>query len=263
MQKLLINLGLVVAVALLAMPGISQADYVVAPGFDLFKTDTAYLNLGSGPIPFEGVPLGTHDFGGLVGSAGTGDTDTIIQRIGEASVAGSGLSDEISIEIVALQLVSVVPIDVGEGSDYHYATLQTATASTGTVDITFDSEAGGFFDSIFTVYFDLRIGALDGPILFSGSKTFTSSGNPWARDPVDGLAVKILAANYLLKDGFVPDQDFWAPTAQHDAGDGSEHNVSTGKHYAIPTVSEWGMIVMTLLVVTAGVVVIRKRRLAV
>lgn len=213
---------------LIAGSSVSQAGYVVEMGHDLFRTDTAYLNLGSGPIPFEGVPLGTFDWSGTTwDNEDLGNTDTIIERKGAAVTGGSGeTAPPIPIELVALQLVSVDPIDVGAGLGFHYATLQAGTPSTGTMDITFDDELGGSFASFFDVFFDLRIGALDGPILFSGFKTFTSTGVAWAREPTDPDAIKLDGINYLL-DGGTISEDFWPPVGVHDAGDGSQHIVST------------------------------------
>lgn len=263
MRKLLTSLGLVVAVAVSATPGISQADYIIEPGFDLFKTDSANINLPVlGIEPFQGVPLVSYDFGGSAGVKSTGNTDTIVQRIDQASVAGPGNNDVIDIEIVALQLKSVTEINLGAGSDYHYATLQSGPTSSGTADISFISQDAGVFDSNFTVYFDIRIGSLTGTILASASKTFTATNVPWAREPTDDRAIRILTVNYQLKGDNTTDRDFWAPSAQHDAGDGSEHNVSTGIHDdIIPTVSEWGLIIMALLLVTAGaIMIIRQRR---
>ncbi len=261
MRKLLTSLGLVVAVAVSATPGISQADYIIEPGFDLFKTDSANINLpGLGIVPFQGVPLVSYDFGGSAGVQIIGNTDTIVERMDQASVASPDNNDVIDIEIVALQLRSVDKINLGPGSDYHYATLQSGPTSSGTADISFFSQDAGVFDSNFTVYFDIRKGSLTGPILASASKTFTATNVPWAREPTDNRAIKIPTVNYLLN-GSTTDRDFWPPSAQHDAGDGSEHNVSTGIHeIIIPTVSEWGLIIMAVLLLTAGAVVIMRRR---
>lgn len=259
MRKLFISLGLVVAVAVSATPGISQADYIIEPGFDLFKTVTANINLpGLGIVPFQGVPLVSYDFEGSAGVKNTGNTDTIVERINQASVAGPAQNDVIAIEIVALQLKSVNQINLGAGLGYHYATLQSASTSSGTADINFISQNAGVFDSNFTVYFDIRFGSLTGTILASASKTFTATNVPWAREPIDDLAIKIPTVNYLLN-GSTPDRDFWPPTAQHDAGDGSQHNVSTGISIVIPTVSEWGLIIMAVLLLTVGAVAIQRR----
>lgn len=213
---------------LFATSSVSQASLEASAGWDTFMTSTAYLNLGSGPIAFEGVSLGTYDFGGTIGSQNTGDVDTIVKRIDPASVAGDGLTDTIDIEIVALQLVSVGQLDLGAGLDYHFATLQTGQSSGGTMDITFDDADGGTFDSFFDVYFDLRIGSVTGTILFSGSKTFTSSDIEWERGPVDDLLVpEIDNVNRYLAGPGDRSEDFWVPSAFHDAGDGSTHTVST------------------------------------
>lgn len=218
-RLVLASLFVLIAGSIVSQAGITEA----GAGYDLFETEEAVLELGgSGPIPFEGVPLETFDFGGTVGVLDTGNADTIVQRIDPATVPSDGQTDTINIEIVALQLVSVDPIDIGGGMGHHFATLQTGVPSTGTMDITFDNQDGGTFDSLFDVFFDLRFGALDGPILYSGSKTFSAADVIWGREPLDLAAIMLDGINYLL-DGLTIGADFWAPTALHNADDGSVH----------------------------------------
>ena len=195
------------AAVVLAGPGAAQADpIVVSAGWDLFVTQDGTSFQG---VAFEGVPLGTFDFGGTIGSKATGDADTIVERTEDASVAGAGLSATIGIEIVALQLVSTAPVNFGAGEALHYITLQTGAGneSTGTMIIRFPNPDGGTFDSSFTVNCDLRIGALNGTILFSDSPTMTSSDNKWERLSPPG-ALEIEDVNYLL-DGSTTAEDFW------------------------------------------------------
>ncbi|MBE0703058.1 MAG: hypothetical protein IH582_07790, partial [Afipia sp.] len=101
------TLAAVVVIAAFTMRSPAQAA-VVAPGFDLLTTQPGTSFMGA---PFMGVPLGSHDFGVPFGMLPTGDTDTIVRRLDPASVPLPPGGETIPIELVALQLVSVVPID--------------------------------------------------------------------------------------------------------------------------------------------------------
>jgi hypothetical protein len=74
--------------------------------------------------------------------------------------------------------------------------------------IVFDSMDGGSFGtSFFDVFFDIRFGALDGPVVTSGQINLDSSGNHWGRTPPPG-AVIVPGINYLLN-GQNTEDDFW------------------------------------------------------
>lgn len=189
-QTMAIGLAAALAVAVTPKAGLAQVS--VDPGFDLFKSIQPTLFGGSA---WEGVPLGDFDFGS--GPAATGNTDTIVERIDPATVPGSGLPDTaapIPIELVALQLRSVTPIDLdGPGPDpldFHFITLDPINLSTGSMTITFDSPNGGTFDSFINVDFDIRVGAINGPVVFSDILQLGSSGTPWDRTaPPDSLLI--------------------------------------------------------------------------
>ena len=184
---------LVISIAIgLAAPTVARAGFIVSEGFDLFQTIDGTQFDG---VDFEGVPLGEFDFGGTIGSKNTGNADTIVQRLGPASVVAAGQTVVIDIELVALQLRSVAPVDWGAGLDFHYVTLDENSASLGTMAITFDDMEGGTFDAAFTVFFDIRIGALDAAIIGSDSIDIVNTSDPWGRIPpqsaviIDGVNV--------------------------------------------------------------------------
>ena len=164
------RLWLVPAIIGLAFPSVSRAHLITFDGFDLFTTGSAFIELGSGLVPFESVPFGP-----------LGNADTIVQRITPAV----GATDTIDIEIIALQLRSVSPIDLGFGPNTYFATLG-GSASTGMMTINNNQVGahgtGGTFSSVFTVNFDLHRGSLTGTVDASGSKTFTLSNQQWQRD---------------------------------------------------------------------------------
>ncbi|MEE8452962.1 MAG: hypothetical protein V3R99_13635, partial [Thermoguttaceae bacterium] len=64
MKRSIIALTILVA---MATPSVSEA-VIIQAGFDLFRTETAQFNFGSGlgMVDFEGVPLGSFDFGAPV-----------------------------------------------------------------------------------------------------------------------------------------------------------------------------------------------------
>jgi hypothetical protein len=204
-------LGILLTVFTVAFPGTIRADNVVLAGFDLFETrpgtqvDLAPLGVQPNPQPFKGVPLGAFDFG--MGLVATFNTDTIVQRLGDATVA----NPTVPIEMVALQLMSVNQITLGANTGFLFVTLQSARkdedggpgpASTGTITITFGPEAPegiahGTFDSTLDVFFDIRFGALDGPIVHSDMLTLFSDDVPWNHFPPFG-AVRIQDVNFRL-----------------------------------------------------------------
>lgn len=134
-----------------------------------------------GGAPFTGVPLGP------------ANTDAIVQRKADANIPVLGNSDTIPIELVALQLVSTVPVDFGLGTGSYFLTLQSARggpASTGSMTITQNTAddhapgtAEGTFTSFFDVFFDIRLGALNGPIALSTDLILTNQGANWDADP--------------------------------------------------------------------------------
>ncbi len=200
---------------------VAQADFVVAEGWDLFKTDSAQFDFG-GPIgfqEFEGVPLGTFDFGGTIGVQNTGDADTIVQRLAAADSGGVPGTDTIPIELVALSLVSVNPIDIGSGAEILDATINIDNGSS--MDITFDDMNGGIFDS--TLDFDVKFTGQTSGDMVVINKIFTATGNDWQRAPTGNIVID--GVNHFLKGDSTEDQDFWpVGVVTHDAGVGTHHD---------------------------------------
>jgi hypothetical protein len=218
---------LVVAAVVLSFPAAARAELIVHSGWDLFVTQPGTQFLG---VPFTGVPLEDgYDFGS--GIVDVGSIDTIFYREQDAvgvpqDLPGPADAPPIDIEMVALQLVSVGPTDFGAGPGSYYVTLQSergGTASTGSMTIHFNADhvappepavGTGTFDFSFDVYFDLRFGALDGPIVMSNVLTMTSDPNSscsWDHIPLGGTPL-IDDVNYLLREpgeGVYPHQDFF------------------------------------------------------
>ena len=221
-------LGILIALFTVAFPSTSQADPLVLRGFDVFATDTSgtKINLPTVGFPlFKGVPLGSFNFGS--GPVNTGNADTIIQRLGDASPA----NPTIALQVVALQFMSLDPINFGGGTNFLFITLQSVRggpASTGMMTINFGPEGSphGTFDSTLDVFFDIRVGSLDGMIVFSGMKTLTALNVPWSHlPPAD--AILIPDVNFLLNGQNQSNDFFPIGLVMHSSPDQSMHTVLT------------------------------------
>ncbi len=166
------------AVALMAFLVSNHAQAVTIPaGYDYFFTDPgSYFDFGSG--------IGVVNFKGE--TIGPGSTDTIVQRLSDATINGPA----IPIQITALSLVSVAPV-LGFGGIPVYISLDPndLAQDTGTITIN-GSESGGKFDSFFDVFFDVcvnpgenGVGCGGSPLLTGIHKKFTSSGSSWSPAP--------------------------------------------------------------------------------
>ncbi len=162
-------LVLVSTFAISAFAGTSANATAIGPGHDLFVTSPGATvdlsSFGLGSIPVEGVPIGPNPFGSDL-------ADTIVERIQGIDPFNQcptpPCSDTIDIEIVALQLKSVDPVDlsplggpfVGVFADLwatinlggvipqipQYSVLQP---SIGQMTINHDDPGGGTFTSCF------------------------------------------------------------------------------------------------------------------
>lgn len=219
-----VTVGLVTCLAAATNPRVVRADPVVETGWNLFESTSPTTFNGEA---FEGVPLGTFDFGGTIGVQDTGTADTIVERLGVATVPSAPLpatAAPIDIELVALQLVSVAPIDFGAGLDFYFITLQTAAPSVGEMTITFDDPASGTFSSFIDVAFDVRKGDLAGDIVTSALLRLSSSDVPWDRtSPADALEID--GVNHLLN-GLDITTDFWVDDFTEEHPSGARHSVT-------------------------------------
>src|SRR5437667_670991 len=195
------------ALTALLSPLQSTAGPTTNPGWDLFETVPGDPTCATGTcfmsVPFEGVPLGSFNFGGAIGVRGTGTTDTIVQRQDQANAP----LDTIPIELVALHLRTVNPVNLGLGTGFYFITLQSergGPASTGNMTITFAPEpplltlSHGTFDSLINVFFDVRFGSLSGPITLSDALVLTSDDVPWAHQSPGANVLEIPGVNMLL-----------------------------------------------------------------
>jgi PEP-CTERM motif len=186
----------VAAVSAMLTVGVANAGPVVNTGFELYETLSGTT---FGGVAFQGVPIGTFNFGGTIGVKAVGGTDTIVQRLAPATGAA------IPTRLLDLQLMSTAPTNFGLGVGFYFMTLQSARGgpdSTGAMTIGFGPEAPpgsphGTFDSFFDVFFDIRLGSLSGPIALSDTLRGTSAGVPWNHFPPIG-ALEIAGVNESL-----------------------------------------------------------------
>jgi hypothetical protein len=244
----------------------ARAQLTVEPGWDLFTTAPGTT---FGGVPFTGVPLGNFDFGPPIGVQATGNTDTIVERQAQASVPGpvvppSQTAAPIPIEMVALQLVSTVPTDFGLGIGFYFITLQSARggpASVGQMTITFDNmnvpgppqPQNGTFDSFIDVFFDVRLGALNGPIALSSNLPLTSDDTPWSHFPAPGELLingvnDFLNGNNRLGD-FHP-----IGVVEESHPSGAQHHATVTILAAAPEPGSFGFLLLGIGVAGAGVV---------
>jgi hypothetical protein len=222
----------------------------VAPGWELFETTTGTTFPGIGSM--EGVPLGTFDFGGTTGVQSVGLTDTIVQRMGTALPGSLPGTATVPIEIVALQLQSVAPLDFGgNGLDHYYLTLQSVRGgpqTVGSMSINFDAGGNsGTFNSFFDVFFDIRKGSLSGPIVLSNDVQI-SGNDTWNRNPPSG-AILIDGVNHFLN-GTDLLRDFWpgTPFGQGNSTNGIVIN-DTNPIVPLPSAASSGLLFLGAAVV--------------
>ena len=187
---------------------VSAQPVVITAGSDVWRTTAVegtfydfihtpipadFFGPGSDPfdgvVAFQGLPLETNPAGAL------GLGDTVVERSSDTLPLDIGQSDVVPVEIVALSLVSVQPIEVtqlgGGGAstfwDVHVC-LSSAGQTPGSMTITRDSSDGGTFDSSFSVtakFLFLEVGGtgmaeMDCGVGLCSPLQLEGSGNAWA-----------------------------------------------------------------------------------
>ena len=223
---------------LLFCAGISVSSSAVAlpiePGYDLFETSAGLYFFDPLPadpsnppiaIELEGLPLLTftdHDSSVYTGDQ-LGNTDTIVRR--KETGPGVGDTGTIDIEIVALSLKSVEPIDLGSGLLDIVVGLDLSKSSTGEMTIRHtDPDDGtnapeGTWDSFFDVFIQVDAfiaGTTTLVATFFDEKHFETFGNDWSHTLGDAIRIPGLTSNF-----------FATGLAVHDAGDGTQHQTRT------------------------------------
>jgi hypothetical protein len=130
-----------------ALSIVSGSDYLATqPGtfldFSIFGNP-----FGLGVVEFEGDTIGP------------GDTDTIVERKGDADLTNPGDSDTIDIEMVALSLQSVAPVDIGGDLFDLDISLSSVLPSIGEMTLLLDAAVtpSGTFTSFFDVFVEIEV----------------------------------------------------------------------------------------------------------
>jgi len=155
----------------------------VEPGFDLFMTtQTTQVDLsgfGLGIVPLTG----DESFFGIPG------VDTIVERLQHAGVPNMGDSAPVDIELVALSLVSIAPVQIELCLfDIHVVGGSTLLPQTpGSMTINRDSADGGSFSATLPVDAEIHFLPLSGdcppdPIIQPFQDVFVSQG-VWSHLP--------------------------------------------------------------------------------
>ncbi len=215
--------GVVLAVLVFSISNSLAVAPKVLAGYDLLQTQSGTTIDG---LQLQGVPIGSYNFGGSLGVQNVGNTDTIIQRLADAVAPGlPGTAPAINIQMTDFQLVTSIPVNLGAGLGFYYLTLQSARGgplSTGQMTIGFAASTNGTFSSTLDVFFDIRFGALNGPIVNSSDVVMGTTGIPWERTLDDPSDLAINGVNQKL-DGIGTTGDFWPQgnfTATAPAGQG-------------------------------------------
>lgn len=213
--------------SLLTVAPASAAPETVAAGWDLFETNqdqTRFHPIQGLPLMVNcrGIPMGSYDFPG-VGIRPTGQIDTIVHRKADATPD----NPIVDVELVALQMTCDVNAVITMVPTLMYVTLQSARgsnitdpapgpASTGTLDIQFDGNGGGTASSRLDVYYDVRAGALDGPIInlpggpMPDQAHFEANNVPWRHEKPANIDACLEELDILVDDQHgVISQDFY------------------------------------------------------
>jgi hypothetical protein len=245
----------------------------VQPGFDLWTTPPggAVEEFGGPdipPIPADFFAPGSDPFVGTVEFQGVpiggpaGPADTIVERLQPAPLGGPGTEAMIQIELVELSLVSTEPIVVTQnGGQNPQEWMVEATLgglpSVGQMTIRQDSPEGGTYDATINVCGLLRFSLVQNPTIVRfldickqvspGGQPISVSGQPWCYDIRQPPVSPLSGPNFVVK----------GPTI-HTGPHPEAQPIESPAGPAIPTVSEWGLIVMGLLLLVAGTLVIRR-----
>lgn len=174
---------------LVATLGTPAKALTIDPGFDLFMTDPGttfvdFSGFGGPPVfPLKGVPLAGDPL-----FAGLGTTDTIVRRLAGTNLTNIGDFDTVPIELVALSLHSVAPIQIGPSFfDVQVigGSLLGVPQQLGQMTIVLTEPNGGTFDAQLPVSAQLVFSEVGNPstqVASSFFDIFTSLDVPWTSD---------------------------------------------------------------------------------
>jgi hypothetical protein len=256
----------------------SRAQDVLA-GNDYWQTVTPTNVTFGGGGDFDAIPAGfffpgSPPFSGTVDlegmQVGPGTTDTIVQRMGDATLPTVVSSDTVPIEMTQLSLRSVAPITVGSSQwDVHVSippeVPQTLPPSTGMITITLSDPDGGTFSSTIGVTAQIRFVQVGGggtavldppPTLSLSSAPNCWSYTPWAGHlPLPGEGPNFFPSVCPGTGGTV----IQPTTESHPMGAIHTASPAVTAGAGVPAVSTWGLAMVALLVICGGTLALRRR----
>jgi len=238
--------------------GFSQAGFAtrfdVLGGSDYFTTQAGTVFNG---VPFNGVPVGP------------GGSDTIVERTSDVVLGTGGPSAGTTpLLMTQLELVSAVPTNFGAGVGFYYITLQSTHGgpfSTGTMTINLtagddhtSAVPEGTFSSSLDVFFDIRFGAANGPIVSSTDLVLTNSGANWDANPaptdflVPGLVGDVTANLHTnkIQNVDINNMDFFPVSSFSESSGTDTHVVSNTPNSQTPEPGTMALLGGALLVLS-------------
>ncbi len=199
--------SILAAGSLAPMPALALT---IDPGFDLFQTNSpgSFVDLSDFiagipdplTVPLQGVPAGPN----------LGNTDTIVRRLSGIDPFPNGSEATIDIELVALQLVSISPVNIG-GNWYDVGITDGVFTELfrGQMTIFRDSDDGGRFDMFLDVQLTKtlkEVGNENNGIVYDISGRLSGSGM-WSHTAQDDFYPTI---PNLPAGGFFPGPTVWS-----------------------------------------------------
>ena len=160
----------------------------ILPGFDLLHTPAGAATLditalGVGPVAFQSRTLAPPNPIAPPNPVLPGNTDTIVERLTGLPPGGTGTID---IELVALSLVSVDPVDVGGTLFDVFVLLAAGPPSPGQINVLTNVGGEGNFDAVSDVFFEVTLAEVGNPLnqtAISGQQALLqSTGTGWSHN---------------------------------------------------------------------------------
>ncbi|MCH8147230.1 MAG: hypothetical protein IH987_04445 [Planctomycetes bacterium] len=286
----------ILCVAAVAMLGgtlvdAARASDVLGPEDDWWFTlddGETHDDFSDEPIPADFFGPGSDPFGGVITywhGPSSARKDTVIRRLGAATLPfPPESSDTINIRLIDVQLHSRQAIRVtynGGATEKFFDVMVTPSSSPqpeGTMTITHSSEEGGTYDATLPVLPRLTFTQTDDPgtqfILDFGEVArdpllLAGANHPWCHAPVPDDGSDPLPPGNTFYGGYLDcgikvsvrlsGPDSAVLCGLRDAWTHATSNATTIVE-PIPTVSDWGLIVMTVLALTAGTILYGQRR---
>jgi hypothetical protein len=268
---------LLVAVVVLGMSGTAYGNDVLA-GHDLWTTPPggAVEDFGGSavpPLPADFFGPGSDPFVGVVNFTGepipsfdgqpTGGADTIVERQANAILPGNGSSDTVPIEIVALSLVSTEPITVtfngGQNpTEYDVHVELSGAPSLGSMQINQQTAEGGSYSAslnVCPIFTFTQVGNPGNTVAFDycldvnpAGRPLSVTGQPWQFDLKQPQNSPLSGPNFVV-----------VGATQHTGPHPVAEPVELAANAVVPTTSQWGLLVLAMLLGLGGVALVRRR----